>query len=168
MATSDLTAARLRELLSYDPDTGVFTSRTKRHKWPAGRVVGAKEKTGYARLPVDGVYYRAHRLAWLYVYGAWPSLPIDHINGDRYDNRIGNLRQISVTENNENLRSAKHTNHSGLLGVSARPGGKFAATIKCVLGGQRLQLYLGAYTDAATAHAVYVDAKRKLHGGCTI
>ncbi len=168
MATANLTLGRLRELLSYDPKTGVFVSLTRRKTWESGRVTGAKEnRTGYGRVIVDGTYYRAHRLAWFYVHGEWPHA-IDHINGNRYDNRLCNLRSVSVKTNNENLRVAKETNQSGFLGVRAKSNGKFAADIKATLGGKRLMLYLGSYATAEEAHAVYVDAKRRLHDGCSI
>jgi hypothetical protein len=90
MTTKTLTAERLRELLSYDPETGVFTRRTA----VRGRNVGERAGTltrGYRQLRVGGRTSLEHELAWLYVNGEWPTAPIEHLNGDRSDNRIENL-----------------------------------------------------------------------------
>lgn len=169
MAAHDLTAARLRELYSYDPDTGVFKRLRPvggaRPSHPSG--VGAVSE-GYLKIRVDGRYYPAHRLAWLYQYGEWPKHHIDHINGIRDDNRIANLRDVSVLTNAENLHAARVDSITGFLGVSRSRTGKFTAVIRTHLAGRQVQLYLGAYDDPETAHGVYLDAKRKLHSGCTI
>lgn len=163
MAESDLTAERLRQVLHYDPETGLFKSiGPNTHK----RRVGVNE-CGYIRVWIDGKMRRAHRLAWLYMTGEWP-LAIDHINGDGCDNRWANLRSVSVKVNNENVRDARRNNVSGMLGVSTTANGKFSASIKTRLGGQWMSIYLGTWDDAEVAHAVYLDAKRRLHDGCTI
>lgn len=163
MADRHLTAARLREVLRYDPETGLFEGiGPNTHK----RRVGVNS-CGYVRVYVDGKMHRAHRLAWLYMTGEWPQA-IDHINGDGCDNRWSNLRSVGVKINNENRRTARVNNTTGLMGVIRRPNGKFAAAIKAQLGGQRLSIYLGSWETAETAHAVYLDAKRRLHDGCTI
>lgn len=167
MATHNLNAEQLRAEYSYDPQTGVFTRIDKTRRVGKDGLPGAVFE-GYRRLFVGGRYHRAHRLAWLYVYGRWPDHPLDHINGDRGDNRIENLREASVLVNNENLRSAKRSNQVGMLGVSKTTSGKYAATIRTHLAGHQVQLYLGAYDRPETAHSVYLDAKRKLHSGCSI
>jgi len=167
MAIHDLTAEQLQSAYSYDPSTGVFTRRDK-----AGRVgkdgLPGTVFDGYRRLSVNGRYYKAHRLAWLYVHGCWPTRPLDHINGNKDDNRIANLREVSVLINNENLRNAKQSSAVGLLGVSRTSSGKYSATIRTHLAGHQVQLYLGAYDSPEVAHSVYLDAKRKLHSGCSI
>lgn len=86
-----LTVERLRELLDYDPETGVFRWKEPRRKCRVGEVAGSLRKDGYVKIQVDGRFYQAHRLAWLCVYGVWPSA-IDHIDGNRANNAIANLR----------------------------------------------------------------------------
>lgn len=167
MAASDLTAEQARQRVSYDPDTGRFTSLVGGGKFRPGRLTGAPTRCGYIRVRVAGAYYKAHRLAWLMMTGRWP-VAIDHINGDGCDNRWSNLREVSVAVNNENLREPRSDNAVGLLGVSKNRAGRYTSTIRVELAGHRLQLYLGAYDSPEDAHAVYVAAKRRLHDGCTI
>ena len=85
-----LTAERLRQVLHYDPEIGVFTRLVQKPNRYASREFagGNVARTGYARVSVDRIQYQAHRLAWLYVYGRWPNAEVDHINGDRSDNRL--------------------------------------------------------------------------------
>jgi hypothetical protein len=168
MATDDLTADRLRELLDYDAETGWFTQKQQRGRFGAGRRTGAKGSHGYVRVRVDDAYYAAHRLAWLHFYGVWPAGILDHINGQRDDNRIANLRSATVFMNAQNYHAARSDSLTGFLGVSKTRTGKFSATIGAHLAGHKLQLYLGAYATPEEAHAVYVAAKRRLHEGCTI
>lgn len=167
MATMNLTAASVRQLVSYDPETGIFTSLVGGGRFHRGRQTGSANKCGYVRVYVAGRYYKAHRLAWFYMTGEWPAA-IDHINGDGCDNRWANLRNVSVAVNNENLRGARADSIIGLLGVSRSRSGKFTATIGTTLDGTHVQLSLGTYETAEKAHAVYLDAKRRLHAGCTI
>ena len=113
---------------------------------------------------IDEREYSAHRLAWLYVHGAWPTGQIDHINGDRGDNRISNLRDVTPALNTQNQRRAARSNKSsGLLGVTANRG-RWLAQIS--IGGKSRNL--GRYATPEEAHAVYVAAKRVLHAGCTL
>jgi hypothetical protein len=110
-----LTQAEIKELLRYDPTRGVFTwlvAAGKRVK--AGSVAGTLLSDGYCRIQIKGKRYKAHRLAWLYVHGQWPSNQIDHRNRIRDDNRIGNLREATTMQNAMN----RSTNTSGVPGVS--------------------------------------------------
>ncbi len=166
MATADDIAERVRAALTYDPETGIFLRRgTRCGRWKDGTAIGHGDDNGYVRIRFEGKMWRAHRLAWLYVHGTLPEFPIDHVNGNRRDNRIVNLRAATVRVNNENIRSAKATSIVGLLGVSPGRRGGFTATIKTELAGHTVQLYLGLYESEAVAHAVYLDAKAKLHAG---
>ena len=102
-----VTQARLKELYHYNEGTGEFTrlfSRCNANK--AGILVSKKTEAGYFRLWIDGRLYMRHRLAWLYVYGEFPAGQIDHINGERHDNRIENLRDVSPQGNQHNRRKA--------------------------------------------------------------
>lgn len=154
----------LRRLLRYDPETGVFTwlvSTGRRCK--IGDVAGSVDSHGQRVIGVQGRNYKAHRLAWLYMTGAWPEDQIDHRNGERADNRWANLRDATHSLNQQNQRKARANNRTGLLGVRARQG-KFEAAIGA--GGK--QKYLGSFSTPEEAHAAYLKAKRCLHAGCTI
>ena len=118
MATRTLTQDRLKHLLCYDADTGVFTYATPRTRIRVGNVAGHTHKGhGYRQLNVDGKLYLAHRLAWLYTYGEWPSDLIDHINRDKTDNRISNLRLSDKYLNRQNCPAARNST-SGVRGVT--------------------------------------------------
>lgn len=156
-----LTRERLREVLSYSAETGRF-------KWlikPSGNVrvgavAGCRTTTGYVLIGIDGEDYLAHRLAFFYLYGIWPSHHIDHVNGNRADNRAFNLREASTQENMQNLRASPKGSKHPLLGVSPnRKGTAFRSFIK-VDGKQH---YLGTHPSAELAHAAYVAAKRLHH-----
>jgi hypothetical protein len=163
MAKADLTAERLRELLSYDPETGVFRRivqvGTGRR---AGSIAGAL-CDGYVVIHVASKRYKAHRLAWLHVHGTWPTGEIDHRNGLRADNRIVNLRDVSQSVNLQNQRYARVDSITRLRGASPLRG-KYAAQI--FFNGR--QHYLGLFATPEEAHDAYLVAKRKFHEGCTI
>lgn len=168
MATSNLTAERLRDLLNYNPETGEFSrNKSAGGRKPSSGGIG-NLYDGYIRIWIAGKQHKAHRLAWLHYYGFEPDGPIDHINGNRSDNRIANLRVATTRLNTENERYARVTSKTGVLGVSRRRSGKFTAVIRTQLAGHTLQLYLGSYASEADAYAVYIEAKRKLHDGCMI
>lgn len=171
MGESALTAERVRELLIYDPETGIFTRKVRtaqRHQVGdrADFVYMGGTSPGYHRVSIDSERYQAHRVAWLYVHGKWPAQFIDHINGIRSDNRMANLREATAQLNQENLRSPRRKNSaSGLLGAQwDEQSGKFRAAIVC----GRKRIHLGSFEAAEDAHAAYVIAKRSLHSGCTI
>lgn len=160
MAAADLTAARLRELLHYDPETGLFTRRVKRRRWLAGEVVGTPQHDGYLEVMVANRRYKLHRLVWLYMTGGWPSGVVDHKNGDRQDNRFVNLRVVSVTVNNQNRRAPNPGSASGLLGVSrSRRPGLWEARIQA----EGKNYFLGNHETPEQAHAAYMAAKKRLH-----
>lgn len=154
-----LTAERLRELLHYSPDTGVFTW-TEARGWPtAGTVAGSKVNNGYIHICIDRHVLGAHRLAWLYVHGRWPSANIDHVNREKTDNRIANLREASNSENQQNTVITKR-NKSGYKGVSwmARRS-RWLAQIR--LHGK--VHYLGIFKLPEEAYAAYCAAAQRLH-----
>lgn len=149
-----LTRDELRGRLNYDPATGVFT-------WPDGRPAGNPAGTaGRLQITLNGVARYAHRLAWLYVHGVWPDGQIDHINGDKLDNRIANLRVLTNAENKQNQRRAYANNRTGRLGVSYDSrNGKWRARI--MLDGRSKSL--GYFPTPDAASAAYEAAKMELH-----
>jgi hypothetical protein len=96
-----LTQQRLKELVHYDADTGIFTWRTSRNGASKGVQAGTSRKNMYVQIMIDRVNYVAHRLAWLYIHGEWPNV-IDHINRDKTDNRLCNLRNGNYRDNAAN------------------------------------------------------------------
>lgn len=156
----DLTQERLRELLDYDPETGFFTWVTRRNGIHVGQTAGHVNNHGYVQIRIDGRSYQAHRLAWLWMVGALPTDHVDHINRDRADNRWGNLRLASRSQNMGN-RSISRNNTSGVKGVIwHKDAGKWMACIK--INGKRR--YLGYFLDIDAAAAAYADAARQHFG----
>jgi hypothetical protein len=162
---NNLTKERLREVLEYNQETGEFRWKARNsNRIKIGAVAGAPfGNRGYRKIGVDGVTYYAHRLAWFYTYGAWPSQDTDHINGDRGDNRIANLRDVDRTTNMENIRTVVKNTKGRMLGVR-RDKKKYAAAI-CVAGKAK---NLGSFDTPEEAHEAYLQAKRKLHKGNTL
>lgn len=100
---NELTQERLKELLHYDPLTGIFTRRIdKYHPSLVGRKSGTVKASGYRIIKIDSKLYSAHRLSFLWMEGSFPDYEVDHINRRRDDNRWGNLRPCTRTENNNN------------------------------------------------------------------
>lgn len=164
MAAPNLTAHRLRELLAYDPDTGLFTRRVRTGRTVVvGSVAGNVNPRGYVSISVDAKLYLAHRLAWLYINGSWPTGQIDHINGVRSDNRAANLRVVDQIKNSQNMRRPGSRNTSGFLGVSKRRG-RWRAIIR--FDGKTKQI--GTFDSPQEASEAYLAAKRVAHAGCTI
>ena len=165
MAKPNLTAEQARELLHYDPETGVFTWRVAKGRKSKGMLAGCINHYGYIQIGIDGTRYKAHRIAFLITNGSWPSEHIDHINGIRDDNRIANLREASQSINMQNLLRPMEGNTSGFLGVCwDKEKQSFLAQIR-VKGKNK---FLGRFADPAEAHAAYLDAKRQLHAGNTL
>ena len=151
-----LTLDRLKEALAYDADTGYFTWRIKHAH--ARTIAGAKDYYGYCVIRIDGVLYKAHRLAWLYTYGEWPVKSLDHKNQVKNDNRISNLREVTASENMHNIQ-LRSNNKSGVSGVVWRSDrNKWNARIK--VGYKNFNL--GLYADMADAIKARKAAEIKL------
>lgn len=114
---------RARELLDYDPATGLIHWKVGRGNRKPGTAVSSYRR-GYPQVKIDGRKYQAHRLAWLIHHGRWPDAMLDHRNGRRNDNRLDNLREATWAENNANIRGAKRNNTLGVRGVRLTPSGR--------------------------------------------
>jgi hypothetical protein len=113
-----ITQSTLKKNLHYAPETGIFTwLKNKSQRVKIGAIAGNLQQTGYARIEIDGITYRSHRLAWLYCYGQTPEFFIDHIDGNKNNNRLENLRECTNSENMKN-QGVRVTNTSGYKGVS--------------------------------------------------
>lgn len=155
------TIDRICELLDYDPETGLFTWRVPRligkgmRTLKPGSVAGTLRK-GYILIGIDGTQYSAHRIAWLITHGEWPACDIDHINHDRKDNRIANLRTATRGQNLANS-SPRTDNTNGTPGVwywAAR------RKWKAFYQGRTL----GYFVDRDDAVAAYKQAKETAYG----
>tara|TARA_R110000868_G_scaffold26050_1_gene100927 strand:- start:288 stop:770 length:483 start_codon:yes stop_codon:yes gene_type:complete len=115
MKSVDLTQTRLKELFSYDAETGLF--KRFKHLGPKKDIAGHISTAGHRQIMVDSKLYMAHRLVWLYVYGYFPETLIDHINRNPDDNRICNLRLATTSQNQENTKT-RTDNLCGHKGIS--------------------------------------------------
>lgn len=176
MDRKELTQSRLREVVSYDPATGEFywltEARVGFKRSVVMHSVGDKAKTarrdGRGVIRIDGKLYLSSRLAWLYMHGAWPVYEADHINTDRTDDRIDNLRDLKGHANRQNRRFAIGNKESALpLGVYRNKAGRRHPWRAAIASGGK-QHYLGAFLTIDEASAAYVSAKRRLHEGCTL
>jgi hypothetical protein len=177
-----LTAEQLRDVLDYDPDTGLFRWRAGIYHWRAGLPAGTEGWCGSTRRPyvliglgttskgiqnrryvllgIKKKVYRAHRLAWLHVYGRWPKGEIDHINGNGCDNRIVNLREATTSQNGMN-RGLRVDNTSGHKGISWN---KKSSQWLAHIGYRGKIVHLGLFDTIEEAKTVRDDAARRLHG----
>lgn len=162
----EVTSAVLRQVIGYNPDSGEFRwlERPGDHGWTrknAGKVAGYLDTSvNYLRIGMYGERFFAHRLAWLFMMGEWPIHHVDHINGDRTDNRWNNLRSATQTENNHNV-GLRRNNTSGVKGVSwdAERSRWFASiTVNGKSKG------LGRYEEFDDAVAARKKAEAEYHG----
>jgi hypothetical protein len=162
MATNILTQVQLKELLHYDPATGVFTNAQKRgrcHRAVPNSPAGYARKDKYLIIQLASKKYYAHHLAWLYGYGALPSAQVDHIDRNPANNRLANLRLVTRSENVHNS-SPSRKNTSGYRGVTWNgKNGKWQAQIMA----NCKYHFLGLFDDATVASQVYLAAVRELH-----
>ena len=149
-----LTQAELKEYLYFNPESGIFTHiKTRSGAVKTGSIAGYSNPKGYVTIEIKGSAYQAHRLAWLYTYGAMPNLHIDHINQIKSDNRIINLREATNAENKRNV-GIKSTNKTGFKGVSFhKMSGKYQSHA-CFNG---KGYYLGLYLTPEEASNAYQD-----------
>jgi hypothetical protein len=155
-----LTQKYLKSILDYNIDTGVFTWKvSKAQRTKIGDVAGSLSD-GYRKIGVNGKLYNAHRLAWLYVYGEMPKNLIDHIDCDRSNNKISNLRESTHQTNSENYKTPK-TNKSGVKNVSwYKSLNKWVVSI----GVKKIKKTIGYFDDIELAELVAIEARNKYRG----
>ncbi|MBN3822322.1 HNH endonuclease [Burkholderia sp. Ac-20384] len=155
---NDLTREDVAKILIYDQETGVFTWRANYHKRRIGGVAGGVNNTGYRHIRIGSGRYLEHRLAWLLVHGELPAGMLDHINGNRLDNRIANLRLADCTQNAYN-RKKKRDNTSGKKGVSVNQE-RHRARIN--VNGKTF--HLGYFSTMEDADRAVRQARESMHG----
>jgi hypothetical protein len=154
-----LTQQQLKEHLFYDPNTGIFIREKTSGRHKKGNLLGTVNIKGYVVIRIQDKLHLAHRLAWLYVYGKFPSDVLDHINRNKTDNRIDNLREIYAGQNSENTLISK-ANRSGLKGVGwYAPSKKWRSKITV----NRKTVHLGHFDNKEDAHLAYCYAAKKYH-----
>jgi len=159
-------AEYLREILQYDPVSGVFTWKIGgrggvRAGAIAGKIRPARPGGGPTRaIGINGKVYQAHRLAWIYMTGEWPRLGVDHINTDSLDNKWNNLRLATTQQNGAN-RGLPQNNTSGFKGVHWNESNK---AWKAQIKHNGVRIHLGYFTDPELAHAAYCAKARELFG----
>jgi hypothetical protein len=171
MANPIVTCEIVRELLNYDPDTGIFTWRYRDRKYfPSdraqkiwnvrffGKEAGSKY-LGYLIILIFGRRFKAHRLAFLYMTGSFPDMEIDHIDRNKSNNAFKNLREVSSSGNHQNVFNPQSNNKLKIRGVRQTASKKFGAQIK--VNGE--YYHIGTFETAAQAEAAYLAAKAALH-----
>ena len=155
----------LVQLFEYH-SSGVITSKYAKSNRRIGAIVGVKNRYGYLAAKLNRKTYYVHRLIWTICNGSIPEgFDIDHINGNRSDNRIENLRLVTRQGNNQNLQHAKSNSKTKLLGVCFKKSSqKFVAQIR----ENGKYKHLGLFNTALEAHEVYLKRKREIHETCQI
>jgi len=161
MGGYDITHSEAMELFRYDEADGcLYWLKDRKSVAKAGSKVGCVHHTGYLKTKVKGKNLLVHRLIWFLVHGEWPSDKLDHINGDKRDNRINNLREATQSQNRCNSKLQKN-NTSGYKGVSYnKVSGKYMAGIQV----NKKPIYLGLYDTPEQAYQAYCDAAKEHHG----
>ena len=159
-----ITQELLHELFALREDGELVWKVSTSNRVKIGDIAGStSNSTGYRRIIVNRKQYRAHRLIWFMVHGKFPVNMIDHINGNKLDNRISNLREATHQENMQNKTKARSDNKSGFLGVHLHRK-KFLARIHV----NNRRKILGSFDTPEEAHEAYLAAKRELHDFYTI
>lgn len=153
----------VKQLLDYQKDTGMFIWRVAPgNRTKAGSVAGTLDTYGYRQIQIKKRLYLAHRLAWLYEFGRWPEQTIDHINGVKDDNRINNLREVSMRQNKQNLKGATKSNKTtGILGVYRVPSKRNPYMAQ--LGLNKKKIHLGRFPTLELAKEARAKAERELY-----
>lgn len=156
-----ISQTRLRELLHYEPQTGAFTWKHTSRRRIAGKEAGWINAKGYRQIEIDGVAYKAHRLAWLFVYGTWPRGEIDHLNRTKDDNRVDNLRDVSRPQNIRN-QAPRAGSTTGVPGVVWRERlNKWVVEIGIGPRANRWRKHLGTFETLFDAVAARRSAENR-------
>jgi hypothetical protein len=155
-----ITHVQLLELAHYDPESGHFTWIKPRPKIRVGARAGYLHYRGYRAIEIYARAYAEHRLAWLYVYGTWPKDQIDHINRERSDNRISNLREAT---NGQNRANSKHMSRHGCKGIAFH-GWLKENPWEARITVNKKSIYLGCFPTKYAAHQAYAEAGKKYFG----
>lgn len=161
-----LTYEKVRQLFNYNPNTGQLTWKRQNDKpmsWNSrygGKVAGTYTNTGYSQISIFGNFYLAHRLIWLWNYGCWPEVQIDHIDGRGHNNCLNNLRLSTQSQNRMNSRISRN-NSSGITGVWFDSSlGKYCAQIKL----KYKTIWLGGFYSLELAAKARKEAEEKYFG----
>lgn len=153
-----ITQAILKENLNYDSHTGIFSwKKSNNGRIKVGDVAGSETTKGYLHIGLKGKIHKSHRLAWLYVYGSMPTKEIDHIDGDKLNNKISNLRQVSRSENMKNVKVRKN-NTSGFCGVYWK--GELNKWMVLIQSFGKTK-YIGIFSDLSDAVKARIDAESR-------
>lgn len=163
MNRADMPSIMARSLFSYEKESGNLIWAAKHNRVVAGDVAGYKAKDGYIRILVKRKSYLAHRIVWIFCNGDIGDFDVDHINGDRSDNRICNLRLATRYENNQNRRVNKNSS-SGIKGVGFDERKQKWIARCCVFG---VRVYVGAFSDKLTAEAAIKEFRERKHKSFT-
>lgn len=151
-----ITQKELKKILTYNPETGIFVWLKNKGTARAGDYAGYIQN-GYNVIMINGSNFRSHRLAWLYVYGEWPKEQIDHINHNREDNKLINLREVTHQENLKNI-TLKKNNKSGIMGVGWI---KQNSSWRAYISSNKKWIHLGSFNDKFEAICARKSAERK-------
>lgn len=160
LTRQEITPEIVRADLAYDPMTGVFTWTARRVGVSHGAKVGIVNKHGYVVIPLRRVQFHAHRLAWAHYFGAFPTGQIDHINGDKADNRIANLRLASPSQNKANTKAQKNNGHGSKGVFWSKKDGRWIARIQK----SGIRRSLGSFLSYDAAVSAYETAAREMFG----
>jgi hypothetical protein len=155
-----ITQEELKEFLNYDPNTGIFKWKKIGHtsNKKIGDIAGGL-CLGYVVIKLKDKQYKAHRLAWLYIYGKWPKDQIDHINGNKSDNKINNLREVNQSQNNFNRKLQKN-NTTGVKGVTFNKAvKKWQVSFKI----NKNPMYFGVFENFEFACLIADEVREKYH-----
>lgn len=158
---------RLKELMSYDPYTGLFKWKVRTSlRVQIGDIVGGAgrpRKCKYFGTRIDGRRVRLHQLAVLYMTGTWPKNVPDHRDGNGQNNRWDNIRDISLAENSQNIKGPRRSSSTGLLGAYRCTNGYYKFQSQITAYGKRV--HIGFFNTAEEAHKAYMKKRRELQGG---
>jgi hypothetical protein len=161
-------ATAIRAAFDYNPETGILSWKKRPgidkpanvfNAEFAGKPTGCPNGCGYLRVLWNKKHYVAHRLAWVHFYGSEPTRAVDHINGNRADNRIANLREANDSQNMVNARN-RPMNKTGFRGVTLRRDGRFYAGTRI----KGASVSFGYHNTASEAARAYEDGIRQIHG----